>query len=88
MNIPGLVLGQSFLTLHTNNTRSGNAVPVCPKVDAESCVRADVNLGSLRNDASIELPNGKRLELTSRGEHSAVFKVNASLVRLNLILVQ
>ena len=73
--ISDLVLGQSFLSLHTNTTRSTTAYPGCSQVDTESCVRADVDLDLLQNGDFIELPDGTLLELITRGEHSAVFKV-------------
>ena len=70
-----LVLRQSLLSLHTNNTRSATAYPGCSQVDTESCVRADVDLDLLLNGDFMELPDGSLLELISRGDHSAVFKV-------------
>ena len=70
-----LVLGQSFLSLYPNNTRSGTAYPGCSQVDTESCVRADVDLDLLQNGDFLELSDGTLLELITRGEHSAVFKV-------------
>lgn len=73
-SVGDLVLGQSFLSLHTNTTRSTTAYPGCSQVDTESCVRADVDLDLLQNGDFIELPDGTLLELITRGEHSAVFK--------------
>ena len=52
--ISDLVLGQSLLSLHTNNTRSATAHPGCSQVDTESCVRADVDLDLLQNGDFIE----------------------------------
>merc|ERR1719450_627883 len=59
---------QTFLSLH--NARYGR----CPNTDTESCVMADVDLHMIKNDDSIELPDGTQLQLTSRDENAAVFQ--------------
>lgn len=77
-SVGDLVLGQSFLSLHLNTSRSATGYPGCSQVDTESCVRADVDLDLLQNGDSIELLDGTLLGLISRGEHSAVYQGEAA----------
>merc|ERR1712179_332401 len=72
--LEGFVKSQSFLSVHIDATRSGSSPAGCPRVDAQSCVRTDVNLDMIENDDTIELPDGTAFVVVRRDEKMAVFK--------------
>ena len=72
----GFVNCQSFLSLHNDVTRSGISPTGCPRVDTESCVRTNVSLDMIKNDDTIEMPDGTEFEVVSRDDKKAVFQVS------------
>ena len=72
----GFVDCQSFLSLHEDAAKSRSLPAGCPIVDTESCVRTDVDLDMIKNDDTIELPDGTEFGVVSRDERKAVFQVS------------
>jgi len=72
--LEGFVNCQSFLSLHNDVTRSGISPTGCPRVDTESCVRTNVSLDMIKNDDTIEMPDGTEFEVVSRDDKKAVFQ--------------
>jgi len=70
--VGGFVNGKSFLSSHCNATASSPTG--CPTVNVESCERVDIDLGVIKNDDLLELPDGTQLLLVSRDETNAVFQ--------------
>merc|ERR1712179_531769 len=80
--LEGFVKSQSFLSLHNDAARSGSSPAGCPRVDAQSCVRTDVNLDMIENDDTIELPDGTAFVVVRRDERMAVFKTEVAKLSL------
>merc|ERR1711942_366401 len=72
--LEGFVDCQSFLSLHEDAAKSRSLPAGCPIVDTESCVRTDVDLDMIKNDDTIELPDGIEFGVVSRDEKKAVFQ--------------
>jgi len=74
--VGGFVNGKSFLSPHSNATaRSSWTSPAgCPTENIESCERVDIDLGIIKSDDHIELPDGTQFLLVSRDESNAVFQ--------------
>merc|ERR1711970_569299 len=70
--VGGFVNGKSFLSSHNNATATSPTG--CPTVNVESCERVDIDLGAIKNDDLLELPDGTQLLLVSRDETNAVFQ--------------
>jgi len=65
---------ERFLSLAKSDTRSGVSSPWCPSVDTESCVLTDVDLDIIKNDDTIELPDGTKFVVVTRDQNKAVFQ--------------
>merc|ERR1712025_1229137 len=72
--LEGFVDCQSFLSLHEDAAKSRSLPAGCPIVDTESCVRAGIDLDMIKNDDTIELPDGTEFAVVNRDEKKAVFQ--------------